>query len=477
MLGYTETELIGKTFHDFTFPDDIARSEVMKENVVHRRFAIKYVKRLVRKDGAVIYVRMTNFARYGKDGQLQFSVGIAEDITRQNELEHLQSQLAAIVESSSDAIFSVNLEGTIQTWNRGAERMYGYTAEEAVHKTAKIVLADTLNNGPCLEAIAKAKAGFNTTNLEVVHHTKSGKHIPVALTVSPIRNEYSQVEGMSLIARDMTEFKHTLDALHKSEKRMRKTSENLARTNKELEQFVFVASHDLQEPLRTVGCFLQLLEDKYKSQLDTQAEEYISFAVQGARRMQRLIQDLLQFSRSTNYCQDMKPVKLSSMVESAISNLQSLIEMKDVLIHCDDLPTVLSQDRQLVQVFQNLISNAIKFHSDTRPEIHIRARKESHEWIISVEDNGIGFSGEHADRIFLIFQRLHTREEYPGTGVGLAICKKIVEAHGGRIWAESTKGKGSTFFFSVPAYLEIDQPVTAPMAPVNGSANRGVACT
>lgn len=454
IVGYSREELLGKTFYDFTHPDDVGRTELVRDNVLGGRFPVRYEKRLARKDGTSVLCRVTNSVVFKEDGSVLYAFGMVEDVTHLNSLEHKQAQLASIVESSTDGIFSVSLNGIIQTWNRGAERMYGFSATEAIERPARLLVdTDPSASEPYLRAIDEAFQGRSSSNLETIHRCKEGRSIPVSLTISPIRNEFQQVEGISIIARDMTVYHQTLVALDESQQRMRKASERLAKTNKELEQFAFVASHDLQEPLRTISCFLQLLSSNYKGSLDARADEYIDFALEGAGRMQKLIADLLQFSRTTRSYSEPRSIRVSDMLSIAMSNLQTLIQENRAEIKVEVLPTVLSRDTQLAQVFQNLISNAIKFRSEKPPEIQISTERVGEEWVFRVKDNGIGFGKDHAERIFMIFQRLHTWDEYPGTGVGLAICKKIVESHGGKIWAEAELSKGATFFFTLPVYV------------------------
>ena len=232
---------------------------------------------------------------------------------------------------------------------------------------------------------------------------------------------------------------------------MQKTIE-LGRSNAELEQFAYVASHDLQEPLRMVSSYVQLFEKRYRGQVDEQADKYIRYAVEGARRMQLLIGGLLEYSRMGR--QDIEPREVSADVplEQALSNLRSSIEESGVEMTCDAMPSVLAEPAQLAQVFQNLIGNAVKFRRpDVPPKIHVAVDTSVSPYVFSVHDNGIGIAPEYAERVFVIFQRLHTRAEYPGTGLGLSICKKVVERHGGRIWVESTLGEGATFHFTLPA--------------------------
>ena len=227
--------------------------------------------------------------------------------------------------------------------------------------------------------------------------------------------------------------------------------EELARSNCDLEQFAYVASHDLQEPLRMVASYTQLLAERYRGKLDSSADRYINYAVEGATRMQALLEDLLSFSRIGRNGVKPAPTDVSSAIDEVLKNLELPLKEHSVTITCNPMPTVLADRFQVVQLFQNLIGNAIKFRAKRNPCVTISAEKKDHEWLFSVFDNGIGIAADHRDLIFKIFQRLHTRVEYPGNGVGLAICKKIVEHNGGRIWVESELGQGSNFRFTFPA--------------------------
>ena len=234
--------------------------------------------------------------------------------------------------------------------------------------------------------------------------------------------------------------------------RTRRLTQELSTANKDLQQFAYVASHDLQEPLRMVTSFVQLLAERYKGKLDKDADEFIGFAVDGATRMQALIEGLLDYSRVGTRGKEFAPTDSETALQQAEQNLKVAIEESGAEITHDPLPTVPGDDVQLTELLQNLIANAIKFHrADEPPRIHVSAEQQHGEWVFSVKDNGIGIESRHVDRLFKVFSRLHAPDEYPGTGIGLAVCKRIVERHGGRIWVESEPGKGSTFYFTIPA--------------------------
>jgi PAS domain S-box-containing protein len=258
-----------------------------------------------------------------------------------------------------------------------------------------------------------------------------------------VRDAGNQPIRMVGIAQDITERK-------RAEEKLRLALADLGRSNKDLEQFAYVASHDLQEPLRMVSSYTQLLARRYQGQLDASANKFIAYAVDGANRMQRLIEDLLAYSRVGTRARGFKPTDCTAVLSQALANLSAAIEKSGAVVTHGPLPTVVHDNLLLVQLFQNLIGNAVKFHVEMPPRIHVSAEQKGDEWVLAVRDNGIGIDPQYAERIFTIFQRLHTNEEYAGTGIGLAICKKIVERRGGRIWVESQPGTGSTFYFTVP---------------------------
>lgn len=268
--------------------------------------------------------------------------------------------------------------------------------------------------------------------------------------IRPWTNSGGEISGIILVAEVITEQREAKEQL-------RQLNEKLLQSNRDLEQFAYVASHDLQEPLRAVTSYAQLFARKYQGNLDAQADKYINYVVEGAIRMQQLIDDLLNFSRIGTHGKDLQPIDLEIILAQVLRNLKVAVEQSQVIITHEPLPTVMGDKTQLIQLLQNLIANAIKFRQSEAPKVQIKAVKQGNKWLISISDNGIGIEAEYFERIFIIFQRLHSRSEYPGTGIGLAVCQKIIERHGGDIWVESTFGCGTTFHFTFLVYEEINQ--------------------
>ena len=281
------------------------------------------------------------------------------------------------------------------------------------------------------------------SDYELEIQQKDGSIIPVLYNASVYKDESGKVIGIFAAARDITTLKKAEDILISK-------LEELARSNEELEQFAYVSSHDLQEPLRMITSYLQLLQRKYQGNLDDKADKYIHFAVDGASRMQNLINDLLEYSRVTRTSREPKFTNCKFILNQALAGLKVVIKENKATMSHDTLPDIMVDPTQLVQVLQNLIFNGIKFHGEETPKIHISAERKINEWVFSVRDNGIGIDLQYSEKIFEVFKRLHTRERYPGTGIGLAVCKKIIERQGGHIWVESELGKGSTFYFTLP---------------------------
>jgi PAS domain S-box-containing protein len=372
------------------------------------------------------------------------------DLTEQKKREQAQAHLAAIVESSDDAIMGVTLDGIIVSWNRGAERLYGYTREEVIGRSTSLLIP-TYRAGERANLLERIRRQEEVEHFETVRVRKDGREMHVSVSVSPVKDAAGSVIGASAIAHDITDRK-------KAEEALARRTEELARSNAELEQFASVASHDLQEPLRTVANFAQFLQERYKGKLDAKADEFIDFMVDGVTRMQEMIDDLLAYSRVGSGGKEFVPADCAAALEQALKNLHVAVEESGAQVTHDPLPIVKCDRAQIMQVFQNLVGNSIKFRSGQPPRIHVGVERGPSEWVFSVKDNGIGIDPQYADRVFEIFQRLHTRQECPGTGIGLTIAKKIVERHGGRIWVESKLHQGATFFFTLPVSGGPDAP-------------------
>ena len=368
------------------------------------------------------------------------------ELTEANQaLERQSAQLkeqAALLDLSNDGILVRDLSGTIIYWSAGAERMFGWPRAEALGRPAQAVL-QTYFPQP-LADIERQVLEHGHWEGEVTAMRRTGTPFPLDSRWTLTRTPRGAPQGVLEIHRDITERKQ-------AERVVQLKNDELKRSNQELEQFAYVASHDLQEPLRMVSNYTQLLARRYKDTLDADANEFIDFAVDGAKRMQALIHDLLQLARVGTRGKEFRPVASETIVRDAITNLTGLIEETGAEIVVDPMPTIAGDASQLVHVFQNLIGNALKFRRpDAKPVVRISARVEEHAWRFLVADNGIGIEPKYFDRIFQMFQRLHGRHQYEGTGIGLALCKKIVERHGGRIQVESQAGQGATFSFTIP---------------------------
>jgi PAS domain S-box-containing protein len=363
-----------------------------------------------------------------------------EDVLRQNE-----ERFRLIVSNVKDyANIMLDTEGLIVSWNQGAERIKGYRAEEIIGQHfSRFYTAEDLRNGvPARELKQATETGrFEGEGWRM---RKDGSRFLANIVITALRDEKGRLRGFGKITRDITERRQAEEALMK-------TMTELKRSNEELGQFAYVASHDLQEPLRMVASYTQLLAQRYKGQLDSDADEFIGYAVDGCDRMQRLIQDLLSYSRAGTNIGALREISGEKALEESLSNLQVTIKESGAVVTHDSLPAIMTDDAQLVLLFQNLIGNAIKYHGTESPRVHVSATNNAgHEWIFSVRDNGLGIEPQYFKRIFILFQRLHGQKEFEGTGIGLAMCKKIVDRLGGRIWVESQPHLGSTFFFALP---------------------------
>ncbi len=361
-------------------------------------------------------------------------------------LAQMESRYRGLLEAAPDAMVVVNQGGEIVLLNVQAEKQFGYRRDELLGQKVKNIIPEGFAErliADALRSTAEALAQQIGTGIELIARRKDGTEFPIELMLSPLEN----FEGILVTAaiRDITERK-------KAEAHLLENVEELRRSNEELGQFAYIASHDLQEPLRMVASYTQLLSRRYKGKLDSDADEFIAFAVDGANRMQRLIQDLLTYSRVGTKGQYLLDISSEDALAQALVNLRATIRESGALVTHDALPHVMADDMQLTQLFQNLVANAIKYQNPGVPRVHISVHKNGgKKWIFSVKDNGLGIDPQYFERIFGMFQRLHKREEFAGTGIGLAICKKIVERHGGTISVESQPGHGSTFSFGLAA--------------------------
>jgi PAS domain S-box-containing protein len=364
-------------------------------------------------------------------------------------LAQMEGRYRGLLEAAPDAMVVVNVAGEIVLLNVQAEKQFGYRRDELVGQKVKNIIPEGFAErlvADDLRSAADALAQQIGTGIELIARRKDGSDFPIEIMLSPLES----TEGILVTAaiRDISVRK-------KSEEHLVKKVAELKRSNDELEKFASVASHDLQEPLRMVASFTQLLAKRYKGRLDSDADEFIAYAVDGSNRMQAVIQALLAYSRAGTNGKALHEISSESALQAALANLRAAIEESAAVVTHDALPAITTDDAQLALVFQNLVGNAIKYHGPEAPHVHVSATKNGgKEWIFSVRDNGMGIDPQYYEKIFVLFQRLHGQKEFKGSGIGLAICKKILERLGGRIWVESQPEKGSTFYFALPETKE-----------------------
>ncbi len=406
-----------------------------------------YEREYLRADGTRVPVLVADTLLSGPDQLVAaFVLDISARKAVETKLARSEARYAGLLEAAPDAMVVVDGRGEIVLLNVQAEKQFGYRRDELVGQPVTAIIPDGFAEriiADDLRSAADALAQQIGTGLELVALRRDGTEFPIEIMLSPLESD----EGILVTAaiRDISARKAAAEAL------LRKMEE-LARSNEELGQFAYVASHDLQEPLRMVTSYMQLLSRRYAGRLDSDADEFIAFAVDGASRMRRLIGDLLAYSRVGSKGAELIDTSSEDALRQALVNLGTLIEETDAVVTHDPLPSVRADEPQLVQLFQNLVGNAITYHGTEVPRIHISAAIDAEDrWSFAVTDNGIGIDSQYFERIFGMFQRLHDREEYAGTGIGLAICRKIVERHGGTISVESQPGRGSTFRFTLVA--------------------------
>ena len=441
LLGYAREEFVGHNIAEFHVDQEVI-SDILRR--LKKNEELHGVEARMRcKDGGVKYVSL-NSSVYRDDERFLHTRCVTLDLTEQKRANEMQERLSAIVENSDDAIISKDLNGIIRSWNRGAERIFGYTPEEIIGRhISTLAVPERIDEIP--DILSHLARGERVDHYETKRQTKDGKVLTISLTVSPVRDSAGVITGASKIARDITERENQNRALEQANVILRQA-------NADLQQFAYSASHDLQEPLRMVSTYSELLKREFGSQLGPTADEYIGYAVQGAQRMEQLLADLRAYTlASTSEQIPATDVDAGAMLDKALANLAVSIKDSGASITRSDLPHVTLHEFHMEQIFQNLIGNAIRYSSKAPPQIHVAAKRQAGEWIFSVQDNGIGIDSQYKEQIFELFKRLHSFAAYPGTGMGLSICKRIIERAGGRIWVESEPGKGSTFFFTLPA--------------------------
>jgi PAS domain S-box-containing protein len=392
--------------------------------------------------------KLLNHRRHLEESENRYRQAYEQLITQMQERKQAEEALREsedryrdLVECSQYLICTHDLQGQILSVNQEGARLLGYNKADLLDKNVRDLVEprfvdefatylDTIQKYRVAKGHMQIRTAAGEYRIWEYHNTLRTEGV-----VSPV---------VRAIAHDVTERKGV-------ERALREKTEELARSNEDLEQFAYVASHDLREPLRTVTSYVQLLARRYEGRLDADADEFIRFAVDGAVRMWNLVNDLLTYSHVGMGSNELEPTDSDAVLAQSVNDLKVAIEENGALVTHAPLPMVMADRPQLGQLFRNLIGNAIKFRGKDPPRIHISASRNGNGWTFSVEDNGIGIAPEYSERIFVVFQRLHSREEYAGTGVGLAICKKIVERHGGRIWVKSDVGKGSAFYFILPA--------------------------
>ena len=381
-------------------------------------------------------------------GLIQLTIDLEDRVAQRTESEEKFRNLA---EAANDAILSANSCGKIVYFNPAAERIFSYSPTEIIGQPLTILMPERFRD-PHRQGLDRflrtGEARVIGKTVELAGRRKDGTEFPLELSLSSWKTREDTF--FTAILSDITERKKSEKALKHQEARERRSVE-LKRSNDELQQFAYIAAHDLQEPLRMVASYTQLLAKRYKGRLDSDADEFIAYAVDGAHRMQLLIGDLLAYCRVGTKGEEPRETSSEAALEQALLNLQGAIQESGGVVTHDPLPTVIADGAQLVQLFQNVVGNAIKYRSAELPRVHVSANKNGgNEWIFSMRDNGLGIDPKYFEKIFVMFQRLHGREEFSGTGIGLTVCKKIAERHGGRMWVESEPGKGSTFYFALP---------------------------
>jgi PAS domain S-box-containing protein len=447
--GLTREQVIGRPFWEAPWWSLSSETQDQLRAAVRHAASGGFMRYEVEVCGAnntVITIDFSLKPVFNEAGDVVLLIPEGRDITEsrraQEALHQAQERLRGIYESSKDAIVYSTMEGKLIDFNNSYCDLTGYSKDELLKITWQEITPVEYSQyeGAVVGRIVESG---EPAVYEKEYIRKDGSRVPIEVTAFLVRDTDNKPRGLAAFVKDITERRQAQESLQQ-------TIADLQRSNSELEEFAYVASHDLQEPLRAVGGCVQVLQRRYGDKLDNRADELISHAVEGASRMQNLINDLLAYSRVGTRGKSFEQVDCNRIVADVLRSLQISIRESGAQVHVEELPTLLADGGQLTQVFQNLLANAIKFRGQETPQIAIDARQMDDDWLFAVRDNGIGIEPQYFERIFVMFQRLHTRTEYSGTGIGLAICKKIVERHGGRIWIESAKDRGTTFYFTLP---------------------------
>ena len=475
-LGYTETEILGQSVFDLYHSNFRQEAQKAFQTFLDTGELNNVHLVVQRKDGTTLDVSLNAHGFRDQQGKIQDCRSIWRDISEQKRLEkqlkqinadldervqnrtwalqialqslkESQSRLELALDASGDGWWDWNMATGEVIWSSQFPQLLGFEDGElptSFQAWQNLVHPDDLPRLMDLLQLYLQDSSFPYV-FDYRVRTKSGRWKWIS-TLGKVVARDDQGKPLRMVGMH-----HDISDRKQAEQDLERMNAELVRSNQELEQFAYIASHDLQEPLRKIRSFTELLANLYQGQLDDKGERYIHFITDGAARLQGLVDDLLVYSRVGRAELKLKPTALSSLVEQVQSDLEKTIEERHVEIKVDPLPTVQVDPVQLRRVFQNLITNAIKYCQAEVPTIHIQACQHQDTWTISVEDNGIGIDPKFAERIFVIFQRLHHREEYSGTGIGLSICKKIIERHGGQIWVDSEEGKGAIFSFTLPS--------------------------
>jgi PAS domain S-box-containing protein len=443
LLGQRVTNIIPEGFAERLLADGLRSAEDAQAQQIGT--GIELTGR--RKDGSEFPIELMLSPLESAEG-IQVTAAIRDISVRKDaekNLAQMEGRYRGLLEAAPDAMVVVNQGGEIVLLNLQAEKQFGYRRHELLRQKVTNIIPEGFAERLIADGLRSAEDALAQqigTGIELTGRRKDGTEFPIEIMLSPLES----AEGIQVTAaiRDITTRK-------KAEAQLLQKMEELNRSNEELGQFAYIASHDLQEPLRMVASYTQLLSRRYKGKLDSDADDFIAFAVDGASRMQRLIKDLLAYSRAGTKGTDLLRTSSEGALQQALVNLRGAIEESGALVTHDRLPSVQADEMQLIQLFQNLVGNAIKYQRPGVPRVHVSAAKGGEKrWIFLVQDNGLGIDSQYFEKIFGVFQRLHKREEFAGTGIGLAICKKIVERHGGSISVQSQLGQGSTFRFDLP---------------------------